>query len=665
MTTSLFIPLPARQESAISLLYRYAKGNGFKTLSLLSARVGGLNLRYMQSIPQINSRPHRLLTAHPLLSAAEVADISTCFYKPIFYGKRLHIELSGVRFPATVLRNNLALCPACVRDGYLQRLHVFNFSDVCPVHAEYYIQRCPECQHTIEWTKIHDFACSCGYNFRNCPPNVSSNYVSGLLNRALDRKDQGFFELLLASIQAMSFYHAQKKRQEIIKTCVNIASGTKESFFKEMQEMQDLFPSLHRRALLAPFILSENITLSAYAQEFYYYSSQTRPSSHQAQCGCGQLSYSATELGLICTSPAHAAALCSSESCKEQAATDTSAYCISSYQHDSLCRYLYNSPLISWENIDEPAVPHPDFKMLTAEAAAQCINTTPSTVRRLIKTGLLRGYATTEKYLNGTTMDSLINFNRIYVLKTEIANRSGLNTSELNELFTNLIPMIIPTSRFSRQLYVYQRKHLTEDLRATMDFRSVEIVNNKPSLSDYLTMENVAQRLNIDQKNLRGLLGLGILKTTIRKGLRKSAEPFPHCTEDSIKEALSWRASHLTVQEIAQSAGCTSHKIQWQFIRTNFVPFILLKDTFVSKSDAFRIYRHLEIYTTMDILRRESGLSLGVLLKLVKQRQLLHLADGHPDAIPGRVIFERAHATSVTTLFIANNPESAYKRIRA
>ena len=55
-----------------------------------------------------------------------------------------------IQFPATMLRTQLSLCPACIRRGHLDVMHTLRFSTVCPTHGEQFISACPHCDRALD-----------------------------------------------------------------------------------------------------------------------------------------------------------------------------------------------------------------------------------------------------------------------------------------------------------------------------------------------------------------------------------------------------------------------------------------------------------------------------------------------------------------------------------
>lgn len=660
MSKLIFYPLPKPRESVISLLFRCGTGNGFQTLRIFSAWTH-LNLRNFINPQRKDSSVCNLLSSHSLLEPDERAALLNSFHQPVLYGMSTHVEIAGVAFPQAVLRDRLALCPGCVRDGFLDRLHVFRFSDTCPVHGERYLEHCPQCREPIDWLRLHDYHCPCTFDLRQAPLNLSNKRTSELLSRALDERNQGFFQLLLASIQAVRFGRAPESCSQLIASCVNIATGNKPTFFLEMEKLQGQLPSLHRRALLAPFLLSPDPTLSRFAQEYFYNACQSKPYSHAADCRCGELRFSARELNFIFTSQERAALMRSDHHCIRSPHQDPTVR-QRAYQCPDLCRSLYTFPHIQWESMDEPPVPQLEFELMSHQNAAEILQTTPQTIRRLISTGLLKGFKFNTPIGLATSLESIKAFNDKYVLREEIARRSGLTNNKLRKLLYGLVPIVVRTTLYAHGLLVYQRKHLSEELRSLLDRQAASIIKATGDFGDHVTFGEAARQLNVDIKDVKALRNLGILKVVFvaPKQIRHSTGR-PYCTTKSLREAIAWRTGYVSVQEVKAATGCDTHLIHTQFLKTGFVPSVPLHNTYITVDGAKIIDRHFKKYTTLTQLSSTKHISTTVISELLELGKLQPLAADHPDNISGVAVFERQEADDAIANYIRERPVRLYR----
>ncbi|KAB0496573.1 TniQ family protein [Pseudomonas vancouverensis] len=644
MSPLIFFPIPKDGESAMSLIYRCAIGNGISTNQfLLDAHNHQRN-----SMISVLWKAHaacNLLTSHSSFEPHEKASIQACFFTPSGPSSRSGINVAGVSFAPSVVRTDLALCPGCAREGFLNQMHAFNFSDVCPVHGELYIEKCPECKNKLEWRSINNYFCPCGFDLRLTPTVLANNHTSQLLSTALNNKDTQFFTTFIAAMTAMSFAHTCDNRSFILESCTKIATGNKTFFFRELEKLQDRFPSLHRRALLAPFLLSANPTLSQYAKEYYFSACQTRPVSHAANCQCGELVFESEEIKLIFGSNENVMALRNEHRCVYSSSRRTIR---KTFQCPELCKTLYSHKDILWERDDTPAEPLHEFELLNHIAAAELLGTTPKTVRRLISSGLLKGAKLDNSSRIATTLGEVNKFNDNYALKSEIIRKSGFSNNELRTLLLNLAPIAIRTTRYARKLLVYQRKHLPEDLRQRLDRRNMNILKHLPYSSGLITFNIASERLRMPVKDVAELVRLGILKTApgpIRRG-RSHRE---YCTEEGMRNALIWREKHLSVSEVDEATGCDSRIIHSRFINTGYIECIWLERAYITLDDAKKINEHYRNYITTTSLYTKFRVSKSVVSGLIDAKKITPLPLCHPDSINGHTVLRLDEVNNILT----------------
>lgn len=646
MTQLLFFPIPRTQESALSLLYRCATGNGLSTEQLMR----DINSKRRHS-KLINGfwRDQALcsvLSSHPLLDAREKSAVEECFYKAIRKGNQTYTEIAGISVPATVLRNDLALCPGCARDGHLNIMHTLNFSDICPIHGEVFLLNCPQCGQKLIWHRVNDYHCSCGFNLRLSPTAMENNNASKHISSALTHKDGSFFSLLITTIAAMHYIHTPENRNIILESCTKIATGNKSVFFREIEKLQEFFPSLHRRTLLAPLLLSSDSKLNEYAQEYLFSACQSRPKSHPLDCRCGELEFSGEEIKFIFSSAQSIMTLRNKHLCQLSPPTQDQPNGPRRFNCPQLCKTLFEDDDVLWEKYDDHANPIPRFELIDHLTAAELLATTPQTVRRVINSGLLKGFKLEHSFGLVTSMDSLKKFNNAYVLRSEIVRRSGLHGNQLRTLLLNLAPIVIRTTRYAGHLLVYQRKHLPVDLRARIDKQSLGFQKRTISPEGMISFQAAALRLNMSPKDLRYLKDMGILDTA--PSISKKGElGMERCTPGGLEHALSWRKNHVSPSEIDAVTGCDSRLIHSRFIKTGFIDCVKLHSPYIALDDAKKIARHYKKYISASTLQTRSGYGPGTISSMIELGKIHPLPHEHPDSIPGIVLITLEEAQSV------------------
>lgn len=623
----------------MSLLFRCATGNGISTAHLLRDDRLNRNAVTMASALWQGSGPCELLASHTGFTVAEKDAITACFYRISPEKGYPNVEIAGMTWPLSLLRQHLALCPGCAREGHLNQMHIFNFSEICPVHGERYITQCPSCCKPLRWTAINDYMCPCKYDLRDTLTVELNIKTPKLLNSALEAKDEKFFATLVGAIAAMRFAHTPDNRGIIVNSCARIATGNKAIFFREIDRIQELFPSLHRRALLAPFVLSDVPILREYATEYLFQCAQTQPRSHSSECQCGELSYTRKELGFIFGKhnvvlqwnhdiPLNALPLTGRETKSEQR-----------YQCPDLCRVLYNQQDVLWENEDVPGEPEDSFEVLSLQAAAEVLDTRTSTVRALIVSGLLKGHPVAYAKSWSTSLDAVQKFGQKYILRSEIIRRSGLSGANLRKLLAGLTPMAISVTRFGNNVLVYQRKHLSEGMRLHLEKRDLAFLQPPLPANGMVTFDTVCKRLNLTSKDVRALRDVGILLTAAFLGKNKRSVS-ERCTPEGLQHALEWRKQHLSISELSKVCGYATRIIHNRFLDTAVVPFVELDTFFVSVDAAKFIVNHLSSYITWLDLCSMTGMSANSLVNFVEEKLLIPLPREHPDAIKELFLFK-------------------------
>ena len=70
-------------------------------------------------------------------------------------------------------RNQVQLCPICLQEKpYYRSIWELSVARVCPFHHCLLINRCPQCQLQIQWSRPSVVLCSCQFDWRSCQPLV-------------------------------------------------------------------------------------------------------------------------------------------------------------------------------------------------------------------------------------------------------------------------------------------------------------------------------------------------------------------------------------------------------------------------------------------------------------------------------------------------------------
>ncbi|MDJ0574364.1 MAG: TniQ family protein [Xenococcaceae cyanobacterium MO_234.B1] len=90
-----------------------------------------------------------------------------------------------------VYKKATQLCPDCLKESPHARLFWDSkISRVCPIHQCNLINRCPQCQQAIKWSRPGVVKCECGFDFRHAPTTLATDarinfsfYLYGALGR--------------------------------------------------------------------------------------------------------------------------------------------------------------------------------------------------------------------------------------------------------------------------------------------------------------------------------------------------------------------------------------------------------------------------------------------------------------------------------------------------
>jgi hypothetical protein len=267
-------------------------------------------------------------------------------------------------------------------------------------------------------------------------------------------------------------------------------------------------------------------------------------------------------------------------------------------------------------------------------------------VRRLIKSGLLKGAKLDSSSRLSTTLKLVQEFNVKYILRSEITRKSGLLNNELRTLLLNLAPIAIQTTRYGKNLLIYQRKQLPEILRHRLDQRNMQLFKAPPPPKGMMTFNIVSEHLNMPVRDVYALVKLGILESVTGPILRANKKPRQYCTIEGLDKALNWRKEHLSVSEFDEITGCDSRIIHSRYIETGFIQSINLDRAYITLENARRIYAHYSTYITLITLCAKFRVSKPVIVALIDAGKIRPLPPDHPDAINGHTIIRLDEANN-------------------
>ena len=236
-------------------------------------------------------------------------------------------------------------------------------------------------------------------------------------------------------MSAVRNFYTASSRLQLMDVCASIASGNKSVYFNEMQKLQRFFPTLHRRALLAPFVLSSNQTLSSYAIEYFFNTHQTKPTHHPPNCCCGDLQFTDPELMFIFKTFNQVTQLKAERRCiKADFLLTPTTHKKFLFQCPDSCRTLAEESYGDWESRDELATPEANFELMNCVQTASISHTSAPNVKHLIYAGLIKGFKLHYQGGPRTSLLAIKAFNDEYILRSEIAKQTGYSHAKLREI---------------------------------------------------------------------------------------------------------------------------------------------------------------------------------------------------------------------------------------
>ncbi|WAB99728.1 TniQ family protein [Pseudomonas putida] len=621
-----FIPYPLPNESPLSVLYRCAHSNGFRNLTELSAACGGLHYCSLTEALTLNSRTHNFLLSQCL--ANEQDALERLFFRAIVKNNKIYFHCGKVDLPRLVIRSRLTVCPECIRDGQMNIMHTFEFSAVCPIHAEVYISICPACQKPLNWKRIRDFRCACNFDLRQSPPNYADNTWSKYAYDAYLKGDQTFFDRLELVTSSNPFFPSSDRHADVLDSCIRMASGNKTAFFHEMHCLQARYPSLHKRLILAPYILINDPTISNYALEYYCNTLQSKPQSHGPNCECSNLPFTRREMQFVLDSKEATSNLIESDNCTKVRKVTALIKSQRHFKYQNLCLTLAQHQSLEWDTVDILANPADEFKPLTTDQAAVELGISDKATSELIVNKTLKSILI--KTNRVTTKAWIEDFKRIYVIDAQLFYLPLIDNQAVKRLLEHT-----PTIETGGRVRVHLKKHLPQYIRDVLEAGYPDHSSSTKKL--LIDINSAAALLNLNRTDIGELIKLGVLTPSEeREGLIRNRKYF---TEKTMAQAIQWRKKHLRVSEAAELVGCRPRSFVRCYLDTHYITSFKLDHAMVTLADAKKCARHFQKYTVG--LKRQCFVWSDPFTIRYKSRYIKPLPKEHPDAIPGLVIFHR------------------------
>ena len=636
-----YIALPLDEESFASTILRTAQRNGYLCVDQF-LKSFGLGNSGIPANQWVGSNLYRFILGQPVLRNEDRELLKSIFNTKSMRYRTDVFAINGIQLPAHMLRQDLAICPDCLREGYLHHMHAYEFCDICPKHSQYYYLMCPSCNTPISWRNLKGWICACGQDLCQLSTQSADNYSTMLLAQAIREADHIYMENLCTAIKCTRYLESPIRSHALLADCQNIATGDKDYLFSHIRKQQSLYPCLHRRAILAPWLLTDNTQLRTYAIEYFFAASQQqKPSSRAHACGCSQLLFSPAELRFTFKIERFQ----KSKIPNQRRPTGTT---INLFQVQDLCRLLMENPKISWDDFDHQPYPCNANRLMNATEAAYALTTSKQTIKRLHYFGLLKGERFQRKVGILFPYSEVERFQQTYLLNREISKNLGIKPKTVQKLLTSAGIQEVRNRAFGSSLVAYRKDDISAEL---LSFLTTPRPPTAPRLQSAtysgVLFGEAASKLRLDAKDIPTLIKMGILETA--PAIRSTGLPGRDlCTRKSLYQALRWRSRLLTFLEVEKLSGCSTIMIHTRFASANFIKEIKLKTTsLMSYLDAEKVRNHFKVYTTEKTARTEYRLNPKSIQQQIAKNRIHPLLPTHKDFLKGQNTIMRAELDAI------------------
>lgn len=631
-----YVALPREHESFTSVMLRLAHGNGYQCFAHFASdfELGGGGI-----IPNqwVGSSLYELLKDQPCLLDDEKKSLHWLFHERILKDHTYFFPLGKIILPSYLLRQHLALCPTCTREGSFDHMHTYHFCDVCPRHSHYYIENCPSCGKHFNWRQMENFTCSCGKDLRELKAHPADVEPTKIVMNALRRQDIEYFTRLVAALRASKFLDIETDKHQLLESCQKIATASRSVFFEFIARQQESTPLLHRRAILTPWLLSNNDKLQTLAAEYYFSAHQSLPHAPHcdAQCNCHNLLFTHQELRFALKLNSLAMPIF-------PGADDRYKHLIPA---PGLCKAFINDPGVPWDNTDLTPIDSSRNNLLTVPEVAKLLNTSRRTVLILKLHGLINGEMLTQRGGYLFSKETIESFNAEYILNSSIARNLGAQPKTIHRLLRSAgVQEIFLEKSGPAEYYliIYKKSEIPSSL---LTYLSTPTHRNKLDPyyipPDCVGILEASQLLKISARNIPKLIEMGVLTKKIHTDKKETYRKLL-IDRSCIPSAMSWRKNILTSSEAAAYIGCSMITIHNRFVSSGFINAVRLHDTSLfTLEDVKKAKRHFALYTTDKSARTEYRLNIATLDKWLSKGLVAPLAKSHPDCLRGQATFPR------------------------
>lgn len=586
------------EESPRSVLIRTAYANGLGSVAAMGRAFGAKESLQPFAWQMKHSTLVSHLASHEDLNGHQ---FHAGFYTQLGRTSESPVEVMGLVVPSACIRTNAySFCPECIKAGSHSSILDLRWVDSCPAHDCELESACPRCLRGIRWTLLTGVHCQCGFDLGKTPKKHLYSDSSHRLLNIFRTKDQPALERFIFALRALRSEKYPDQSRAILDHAARIAERDEAIFDELVQASTRLYPCLPMRALLAPWLISQDPWVEAQVQRLLQAS--TVKTDESGACTCAALELYQDEM--VCTlkiSPTKLRSLLTRDLIQRKKGDGVRW----KYSAKKLCKLLEEPqvPAAPADSADAASLAAENSTPLTLEEAAIRLGVYPEAVRRACSLDLFQPKAI--KGLQGRILlpaEAVDHFSENFVFVGQLAVDLGLPRTTLSAklLHLNVLPISGPTVD-GGLVTVYRQTDVSGEVRASLQVLTHYKSNagrKHKSLSSFPVEEtvssaNTARALGVVLHDLKHLEREGFIQRA------QTAKTGRHFTADSVAEASSRLNKMVTLKVFSTRLGMTPQTFSRRYIQSEFVPHIRLgSKTLLSLDEVERIQQHRELYVT-------------------------------------------------------------------
>jgi hypothetical protein len=201
-------PIPFTDESQSSILMRATHLNGWTdTHTMLKGRSN----RYIQSVGMFRDQK-KFREKVDLLGIVLPPELSLCQMRRSSSAVMLSLN-SNLELPAEVFREEgNAVCPGCIKIfPYLKRIWSLRLISTCDLHGCLLITTCPKCLEGLDWSRPAPHLCKCSFDLCNTPLKNGDIVVARAVMSVIDSGDQARVTDLAEKFLALTMFFSTQE----------------------------------------------------------------------------------------------------------------------------------------------------------------------------------------------------------------------------------------------------------------------------------------------------------------------------------------------------------------------------------------------------------------------------------------------------------------------